>query len=740
MKRLHFVTLIWICGLFLPILQADLKAAKMKPKKPLALNQAADSRLKPGVDAMQAGNYFQACNILMGVVNAAPTNLHARATYAKALFGAGRYEQAREQMSVVISQDPNMVEAYTIRARSAAHMGNRMRAEKDLELARKIDRRDSFKIIGKAEKEVKKTLSSLPGKSASKLHDELLKAALKGERLSQLTERALALRKASNAERLRGDEVYSDKRREWGWRYNVNPKDADLLVDYGMMIVDELNPRGEYVENGNFVTDYRIQGKALENEEISLAQYLFNIALSLKREHPGALLGLARIEFRANMWANAERYLRRALASGKPDPKVLYMMRDILQIAAGQQMARSMALRQVRTWEEKIGDKIYIYKEYPSEEELRRADIADRKADNFFYSSDRYWNKVIKGNSKDPRTHDFIGGMAYRAENYKIAVERYAYAVKLEPDKLEYRYALSNAYARANQVDKYIEQANIGRNLEHTTASAELHWARNTIHKQDWKYTQRLIDRAIETDPADARAIAYMAIMAEARGKKRDAIAYYLAALALEEARAKLRGCSWLNGTGYWYVNDISRAIELRTRVATLLEDYGTETAKALYLANVKLESNISDAALKEQCFTAMMPIAGLPKNMREEPPRFGELMRTNRALAAYQLYKEGNYQEAAKHFSLLADYEKRRRSAGGKAYDALRDKVWLSQPMYQAAQDCFRKTGNQRLVNVWRQEHHKVNVYGPDAFRNVSGDWRRHEPTSGQFPRGARG
>ena len=47
----------------------------------------------------------------------------ARACYAIAMSGTGLHEQARQEMSIVLSWKPSFVEGYVVRAVSAAEMG-----------------------------------------------------------------------------------------------------------------------------------------------------------------------------------------------------------------------------------------------------------------------------------------------------------------------------------------------------------------------------------------------------------------------------------------------------------------------------------------------------------------------------------------------------------------------------------------------------------------------------------------
>jgi tetratricopeptide (TPR) repeat protein len=211
------------------------------------------------------------------------------------------------------------------------------------------------------------------------------------------------------------------------------------------------------------------------------------------------------------------------------------------------------------------------------------------------------------------------------------------------------------------------------------------------------------LDKAVAIDPGDARTIVFMAVIAEAQGKRHEALALYLAAYALEEAHARQRGGSWLRNTGYWSVSDTGRAIELRSRIAEIVHAQHPQQALDLYLQNVQIESGFQDAALKEHVHTAMFPLPNLATNRRQVPPTFGELMRTNRALAAVELAQLGQCDKAAEHFRKLLGYEGRAKAGGANAYQRPRDNVWKSHQVAAAAVKCFERLSDQQQLYGWR-------------------------------------
>ena len=535
------------------------------------LNPASDSQAKRGCDLALKHEFTQAYAALQPIVDTSATDMTARACYAIAMSGMGLHEQARQEMSIVLSWKPSFVEGYVVRAVSAAEMGAARQAQHDLEIARQLDPQAKFKVIGNSQQRIETALGTVPKEPASQLHADLLKSARVGKSVDQLVETAVKLLKASNSERRLGDETYSETKRQLMWAAGTHPKDTDRLTAVGRFLIDEIDARGDSVEPTRYIISYRQQGKSLKEAELQQARQIFNQALTLNSNHVPSLAGLARMEIRVDMWANAERYLRRAIATGTTDREVLKLMRDVMRAAAAQRLAAAMSLLMTRRWEEKYGNVVYEYVARPSPADLAKANNYDAQAGNLYGIAAGYIRKALTTLSNDAASHDFVGSMAFAAKDYPAAAKSWEKAVKLDPATRHYHYSLANAYSEQNQVEAYMEHATVGRNLEHTTAATQLDWAWDLIAMGRETEASGFLDKAVSVDPGDARTIAYMAVIAEAQGKSDAALALFRAAYALEEAHARQRGGSWLRNTGYWYVSETGRAIELRSRIAELV-------------------------------------------------------------------------------------------------------------------------------------------------------------------------
>ncbi|MEZ5660923.1 MAG: tetratricopeptide repeat protein [Burkholderiaceae bacterium] len=667
------------------------------------------------------GRFVQARDAIRAVVREHPDDIIARFVYGAALEKTGNCEEARKQLSLVIAWNPAMTQMFALRAICAARMGNLMRAQADLAIAGALDPQDRAGHRAGAEREVKDALRELPAESAAVLQQRLIGQARARIPFEELTHTAQALLKRSNRERLIGDETYSERRRRLSWWLAQAPDDPDRLARYGRMLLDELTVDSHWIESPNHLYAYRIQGRRIADIERDRAGEYFAAALKADPGHVPALAGLARIAYDRTLYGDAEQYLRRAMNSGEPDAEVLTLMRNVLARAAGQNIARSMALTNVTRWTERYGGTVYEYTRYPSQADLARARGHDAQATRLLTLSKDYRQRVLASRAGDARTHAYIGSLAYEMKDWTAAARAFRRAVELDPGNVDYQTSLANVYARQGDVPRFLEQASRARNRVHTTAGTYLHWAWGRIVKSDWQGADRMLERAAEIDPGDALPYADRGVIAEHSGDVATALAQYRAAVAMEEAHARQRGASYVSNRGLWYVADIARVVELRMRIALLSEAADPDYAQRLYQANVQLEDSLQDSALREKSALAMLPAPGGDADARPREPLFGELMRTSRALLAYRLYAQGQFAQAHPHYKALREYDRRMKAGGAKGFEYLKDTVWQSRPLVMAAIDTFRRVGDPGELAWWERRAR--------ARFDDGGDWRRNRP-----------
>ncbi len=650
--------------------------------------QTADVHYARGASRLAARDFAGAERDLATALEARPDDPSLLARHATALVELGRLEQARRELSVALSWKPALVEGYAWRAVAAARMGDAARARSDLAIARELGRRGASDVLKAIEPAVGAALET-PSGSPPDLFEDLLGAARKAASVDDLTGRALAVVRASNAGRRLGDETYQDRRRVLEWAVRAAPEDPDGLGALGRFLVDELDVRFERIEPWSDPNYFRTQTEGLAGKERGYAQDLFDRALAVDPDHPAALVGTAALKMRDGQWADAEAILKRVMALGPGSPDVLGMMSRILRVAAGQKMAQAAALRQTRTWTEYGYDVVYHYTRYPSAAELATADAYDQQAQRFLKEAREYLERAVEVCKGTAEAFDFQGQIAWQKEDYEGARRAWEQAVRLAPDRREYRYSLANAYGRLNLVEEWLEETTRARCLEHTTASAFLQRAWSKIANHAWQTVEGLLVRAAKGDAGDPRIAAFRAAAAEGQGRTDEALACYRAALAMElaldEFRRNVTPEAAASGRPVESPREVGRIIALRARIGRLLRPSDPAAAAELFLANVALEPRFPDRALGETIRTAVLPDASRDFDDPPRPRLLVALLRENRALAALALAEAGRHKEALEHFALIDSYKQRRSHAGGQAYldagdtTSLDPKTWLT-------------------------------------------------------------
>ena len=206
-------------------------------------------------------------------------------------------------------------------------------------------------------------------------------------------------------------------------------------------------------------------------------------------------------------------------------------------------------------------------------------------------------------------------------------------SVRLKPDFEDAWFQLASLYARLGLPDKVVEARATANNLVQTTAAPYLVQSWGQIASTRWKSAKETLHHATELDAADARIPAYLAVIAQAQDKPAEAVAYFRAALALEEARARLSGTTFLaNGTGVRSTSEFGLSLACRQLLGELLlKEKQPEAALELFRANEKVGKRVPAQDWGIDVPTAMLPEPNLEPGMVPEA----------RILAAYLLWSQ---------------------------------------------------------------------------------------------------
>jgi hypothetical protein len=155
-------------------------------------------------------------------------------------------------------------------------------------------------------------------------------------------------------------------------------------------------------------------------------------------------------------------------------------------------------------------------------------------------------------------------------------------------------------------------------------------------------------------------------VSAEAAGKVEEARECYQAALAIEEARARLRADTLQPaGTGRAPARVLGLTLALRLKLASLVADSRPTDALAFYLANAANEARIDDWELGRRLSAAMLPDPEADTRQTPSPPMAIALMMQSRVLAGKALIAARRPREAVEQFAAAVDFPTMLRQGG---------------------------------------------------------------------------
>lgn len=660
-----------------------------------------------GMEAYKQNQPEVAADHLEAAARQFPDDASILTVYGLALAAAGDHEHSREVLSTALVFSPAMALAYEQRAICAARMGNLEQARRDAAIARSLGRRDdaaanAFKVIAEVQ-------SAVPKESADTLLSQLIDAAIAKKPRAELNSIAGQLVLAAHASRVEGYETYQQRMRPLQWWTIAEPKNPDRLAALGQYLLDEVDVRGDWIDPGMNWTFYRAQTKQSQQQELERARTLFKQAMGINQSHVPAMMGLAKILFRENLFGDSELLVRQAMRLKPNDPEILDYMSQLMKIAAGQAMAKALSEAATVQWTETYGNTEYHYTRFG---DYAAADAYGRRADGFMGDADAYLKAALQALQDTPQSYDFVGTLALRRKNYDAAVKAYQAAVRKVPDSIEYQYALANAYARVNQIKPYLQAATMGRCLEQTTGSAYLQWAWRPVAEGRFAEATELVRQAIKIDPIDSRNLAFLGAIAEGQQQTESAAAYFAAGIAIEQAKGSHRDASYEAVTGRWRIDEIGPTVAMRMRLARILESSDLASALALYQQNLLLESKLTASQMVEPIFAALLPEPNRSMQLQRQVPisggipSMGGMLRTCRELEGVALYRLNRKQEAAASFRKLELYGQIPAMGGARrtAENPLGGSVLRTQPIAQIAVDCFREVGDTQSANRWER------------------------------------
>lgn len=560
----------------------------------------------------EEGNFAEALVDFNNVLKARPDAIDIVFLRARCLAELNDWTEARQQYTRVLCAQPARGQGYLHRALSAAKMGNVQRAKEDLELAKKYGASELESLAP----EIEKTIDTMKQEAQTDPATFLaaLEAAARGnEPWKQIVAAARKVHQSADARRLRLDETYQLRLRELNEQVNANPNSADALAELATYMNHQVHPWGGRVEPRAPFEKFRDFDF---DRELADAEALADRALAIDANHAQALVTKAHIRIRHQQFADAENLLEKAMGIRDDIPEMLDLYAGIMASVANVNEQRALALRTPRSWSETHDEGdwrvTYYYTRYPSADELALADQLKTQAGELFKMAEQYMQRMIQLRAG---TAD---GFYYQGEferwNNRLDAARAAMeqAVQLDPKHVNAWQALSEIYSNLDQPDKALEAHSRGSNVLHTNAIGQLRIAWNKINKTAYKSANAALDAAQALDPSDARIYAYRAVIAQQEEKLDDAIAYFRMALAMEDARLRVRGTPLPTREKSRAIADpqqVGLALACGVRAGELLSANGKPADAADVLRLVaELQGRLTQEQWQTRLHTSMLP------------------------------------------------------------------------------------------------------------------------------------
>jgi hypothetical protein len=640
---------------------------------------AAEALLARARESMRQHDWPAALRDLAIVRQASPDDPALRGDWAICLLGAGDALGARREFTHALSRVPLWADGYAGRAEAAAMIGESARASADLQTAAAL----GAKSIDAARTNVQKLLQQAPAGNAVEQFDQAVPhaGASSAASFDPLVTAALAARQQVNAQRRRYDEGYQERVRALGMAMREDVGNADrpemlarFLYSNHVAPVKWNGPRSDPQQ-------LRPQSKGERLAELDWGIALADAALKLDGRHVNAMATKALILFTLGRASQAMALANGGLEIDPQNVRLLDLKAQMLRNEAAALAGRAAGLRMGRTesHREQRADGEYVVTTHypPTAQDLAEAQALEKQAaalrqeaGKLTAQSQRVQNEIIPALMKQ-------GEAALAGGDAAAALKAFEQAYAYQPDSTELVQRLATVSQRLGDERSRQIFALLAEPMGDTNAlaTAELKTAWEQIVRRAWKSAGEALDRAAAIDPVDARIAAYRSVIdansggaggANSPAAQQDR----LAALALEEARARLMGTTFLPrsaGTAVAGTTDLLNLLGPEETGLTLLlrlqlgNGYLAagqyEQAMQALGANVVLEDRFAKERRIELVPSAMLPDPTAEPNTIPDAPTLASLLAYSRLGEARALLALGRPGEAQKEFAAIRAY-----------------------------------------------------------------------------------
>lgn len=616
-----------------------------------AANKLVLARMKA---ALERGDWAAALNDLGVLRRTEPDDAGLRGDLAMCLLGVGDALHAREEFTHALCLQPLWAEGYLGRAQAAAILGDARRTGADLETAA---------ALGGKTDDAKARISQLAGPPArADAVAELTRRVESDADTGALVEAALAVQRWFNGIRLRYDEAYQDRIWAISDAIRGEPKSADRQEMLGRFLFD--NRHAPEVWNGPRATEQlRPQSQVERARELQRALDSSDAALKLDGRNVNALATKGWVLYTIKRGGNPEALADQALSLEPRNVRAIALKLQNLQDRISDMEAAARSLRnghddEVRS-QRSDGTVVVTRTHYPpTAQQLAEAAQLDEKvaacrkeASRLNQEMTRVKTQVVPALVADG--HKALGSMLQSLKSARRAFEE---AYGCDPDHRDVLKGLAEVCQRQGDVRAARAFAWLAEPLRHTSAVEALQPAWDACVRTAWKSAGDALDRAAQLDPADARVPAYRSVVAGGRGEARAAGRQRRAALALEEARARLMGTSWVTpGSVPLRLWEPGLAVVVRLQHGQTLSAAGQpEEALRVFSGNLSLEKHFTQDEWVQLVPTAMLPDAPPDATQIPDAPSLASLLAWSRLGAARALLALGRPAEAQQEFRAI--------------------------------------------------------------------------------------
>jgi Tfp pilus assembly protein PilF len=467
-------------------------------------------------------------------------------THAQMMLQMENYRQARAEMTFFLQHTFDNPDAYITHAKAAAAMGDQRWADRDLQIAAQLR-----PVTADTDRAATAPFTALdpPGFPAAELPqrlDELVKMAGGAQPFPALVQQAMRIVKGEcNIRRVESDE-YRDRKRQLVAAVLAHPKDAQPLADLAFFLYEQSSAIHGDGREGVGIMAYRFIEPTKERQQaIACADAALRIdpisaeALSSKA---GAMIALGDDD-------DARPFIDQALSAHPNDPELLRMFSQLMTRSAWTNSDAGDQLATPLMWE----DDQYTYMQQRSPE-----DLAQARSFNAAAGDERDKAAAALQSSVD-NTQRTAAGFYYQAVQFHrnreqdssaetSAAAAMEQAIKLAPDDVGYRDFLAELYSHMgwrHETD-FFTQWSIADNLGETSAAKMVRLAYKQLRRAEYEPARQSLTQAMQLDPADPRAAAYMGLLIAGENHDRARIdqsaAWLMAACALDEANLRLWG------------------------------------------------------------------------------------------------------------------------------------------------------------------------------------------------------